>query len=271
MSYHTEDRTLGGQRVRTGGTDTATRPGPGKDICADRAFAIPGLIGVLDGVSQTEQPDRAADLVAMWVAAQLVDQPLTLGLLSDTIIAATGHLEQHTGSHDPHLTATTISLAATIHHPDHGRLLLACTIGDSPVGYITDTGHITWISAPDARHDLHGQGDNRVRSRGPLTQALAPGTTLEPNLWATPLPDGASVIAASDGLLDIPRPTHQLLSLPAYPTARGLAEAAAQAGSRDDIAIALHQPDLPYHQLAAFHQPARKQRLRTRRHRRTRH
>lgn len=261
--YHAEDRALGGQRVRSGSTDTATRPGPGKDICADRAFAIPGLIGVLDGVSQTKQPDRAADLAAMWVAAQLVDQQLTLGLLSDTVIEAVNYLEQRTQSHDPYLTATTISLAAVTHAPQGDRLLLACTIGDSPVGYITATGRIIWISAPDARHDLHAEGDDRVRSRGPLTQALAPGTTLEPNLWVTALPEGASALVASDGLLDIPKPASELLSLPAYPSARGLIEAAANAGSRDDIAVALHQPDLLYGHSAALHQPTSRRRWRS--------
>ena len=259
--FHTLDREIGGRRVLSGACDTATRAGPGKDGTHDRAFAVPGLIGVCDGVSRTDQPARAADLICMWVAAHLAEDHISLGLLSDTVQDAIDYLEKRTGSRNRTLTATTISLAAVVAAENGERLLLGCTIGDSPLGYITETGQISWISSPDARHNVEAQSDDRVRSRGPLTQAMSPGTEIDPNLWVAPFPAGASAIVASDGLLDVAKPTSDLLSLPSCPTARGLCEAAAQIGSRDDIAVALYQPDLSYAKISAVHQPAKRRRI----------
>lgn len=231
-----------GWRVRQGAHDTAVRQGTDRTVCSDRAVALPSLAVVCDGVTRTERSDLAAELICGLLAGRLASYD-TYGVaeIEQAFHHALAQLtEMVTG---PITTATTATAAVVVHGDDPTQLqLLLGWVGDSPAGILTDTGELRWLTWPDARHAGRGLGDDRIRSRGGLLQAMAPGADIEVRTVSEPLPAGASVLVASDGLLDGYHHVADLLADPAAASARALVDAAANTGSGDDLAAALLRP-----------------------------
>jgi serine/threonine protein phosphatase PrpC len=231
-----------GRRVRQGAHDTAVRQGVDRAVCSDRALALPSLAVVCDGVSRTDRSDLASELVCGLLASQLAGCD-TFGAaeVERAFHAVLAELTERVTASVT--TATTATAAVIVHGEDPAQLRLHLGwVGDSPAGILTDTSELRWLTWPDARHAGRGLGDDRIRSRGGLVQAMAPGADIEVHTISEVLPPGGSVLLASDGLLDGYHHVGDLLADPTATSARALVDAAAHAGSRDDLAAALLQP-----------------------------
>lgn len=231
-----------GRRIRQGAHDTAVRQGLDRALCSDRAIAMPSLAVVCDGVTRTDRSDLAAELVCGVLMTRLASyDTYNVDNIEQAFHYALAELTRMVTA--PISTATTATAAVIVHgEGPAGMQLHLGWVGDSPAGILSDAGELTWLTWPDASHSGRGLGDDRIRTRSGLQQAMAPGADVNVHTLSESLPPGTSVLLASDGLLDGYQHVAHLLADPAAASAHALVDAAADAGSTDDLAAALLQP-----------------------------
>lgn len=243
-------------RMDVGGTvETATRPGAGSTMSADRIVALPGVAIVADGVGDRFGSPTAAQVAAASALGALLRAPaITTDAVNDAIHAASRDVELELSSGPSTIWngATTLTIAAVARHGDGSRSLVVGWVGDSPVAVVSPGADWRWVTRPDGTSladdpgdsDADGLYDAQVRTRtGRITQALGLDREIAPNVAVVPLPAGSVVVAATDGIVDGGSAASRLLADPDAIGARALADAAAVHGGRDDVAVAVLHPD----------------------------